>query len=116
MKELVNLLSTYDNNRQKYSTLESFMPEIISFYNITSKDILLLKENYSKLCPHVLSIEQFKNNAQDVDPTLTELKITFDKPLKGKGWSILHGDKGKDFDPVRAPLYFCEDCKKGINF
>jgi len=23
---------------------------------------------------------------------------------------------GKDFDPVRAPLYFCEDCKKGINF
>lgn len=109
MKELVNLLSTYESNRQKYPTLESFMSEIISFYNKISKDIILLKENYSNLCPHVLSIDKFKNNAQDVDPALTELKITFDKPLKGKGWSIIYGDKGKDFDPVTKVIEYTDN-------
>jgi hypothetical protein len=106
MKELVNLLSTYENSRQHYPTLDSFMPEIILFYNKTAKDISVLKGNYYKLCPHVLSIEQFKNNARDVDPALTELKITFDKPLIGKGWSILHGDKGKNFDPVTKAIEY----------
>lgn len=109
MKELVNLLSIYENNRQKYPTLERFMPEIISFYKSIFKNIEFLKENYSRLCPRVLSIEQFKNFAKDVDPSITEIKIIFDKPLRGKGWSIGYGTKGKDVFPITNSMEYSDN-------
>ena len=36
-KELSNLLRTYEANRDKYPTFESFFPEIITFFNKYSK-------------------------------------------------------------------------------
>lgn len=37
--ELVKELERYDNNRDKYPTLESFMPEIVKFFNLTASKI-----------------------------------------------------------------------------
>ncbi|MFD1552972.1 DUF4932 domain-containing protein [Putridiphycobacter roseus] len=37
--ELVKELERYDNNRDKYPSLESFMPEIVKFFNLTAAKI-----------------------------------------------------------------------------
>jgi hypothetical protein len=38
MKDLVDLLYDYEHDRAKYPTLESFMPQIIQFYNEVAKE------------------------------------------------------------------------------
>jgi len=100
IKDLVSLLDKYESNRRKYPTLESFIPEIATFYNGVAKNIDTLKENYNRRCPHVASIEPFKNKDTNVNPELTEIKITFDKVLSGKGCSIGYGSKGKEYYPT----------------
>lgn len=96
MRMLNDTLQVYENSREKYPTLESFMPCIISFYNAIAKDCNVLYEN----CAHVTAIEPFKNNSTDVSPDLTEMKVIFDKPLSGKGYSVFLGQKGMEHYPI----------------
>ena len=46
--ELVKELERYDNNRDKYLSLESFMPEIVKFFNLTASKIETLKNRTDK--------------------------------------------------------------------
>jgi hypothetical protein len=39
IKKLTSLLGMYENNRQRYPTLDSFMPQLVKFYNITANNI-----------------------------------------------------------------------------
>jgi hypothetical protein len=99
IKQEVALLDRYQNSRQTYPTLESFIPQIAVFYDSVATNIDSIKEDYKHRCPHVTSIVQFKNNATDVDPALTKITVNFDKPLSGKGYSIGYGKKGKETYP-----------------
>ncbi len=94
--ELNDTLQYYENSRDKYPTLESFMPCLISFYNSLAKDCNALYEN----CAHVISIEPFKNNSTEVSPDLTEMKVVFDKPLSGNGYSVFLGQQGREHFPM----------------
>jgi len=38
IKDLVNVLHDYETNREKYPTLENFMPVIVDFYNNVAKE------------------------------------------------------------------------------
>ena len=96
MKSLVDTLGYYETNRTKYPTLESFMPCLIGFYKETADKYNTFLDN----CVHVKAIEPFNNNAVDVLPELTEMKVIFDKPLTGKGYSIWLGKNGKEFFPI----------------
>jgi len=39
IKPLVELLATYERNRKRYPTMDSFMPQLIKFYNISANNI-----------------------------------------------------------------------------
>lgn len=111
MKEMVDLLDQFEKERNTYPTLESFMPQIISFFQKSASNIQTLKENYEINTPHVASIQQFENNAKNVDPSLTEIKIIFDRPLLGKGYSFYYGDKGKNSFPITDIIGYSDDNK-----
>jgi len=96
MGKLVDTLQYYENSREKYPKLENFMPSIISFYNTIAKDCNVLYEN----CAHVTAIGPFKNNSTNVSPYLTKMKVIFDKPLSGKGYSVFLGQKGMEHYPI----------------
>lgn len=100
IRELVALLGKYEINRKRYPTLESFMPEIVEFYEHTARDIPVIISNYQTKQPHVVAITPFSNGSKNVDPSITELKITFDKSLAGKGYSINFGESGKEHFPI----------------
>lgn len=53
-----------------------------------------------KIGVHVTGIHQFLNEDTSIDPGLNEIKISFDKPLSGKGWSISYGKMGKKHYPI----------------
>ncbi|HXB12809.1 MAG TPA: DUF4932 domain-containing protein [Bacteroidia bacterium] len=111
MKEQVALLDKYESNRQKYPTLENFVPELASFYGNMAKNIDVLLDGYNNQCPKVVSIDQFKNSATDVDPKITLIKIKVDKALRGKGYSIGYGKKGKETYPTIGTITYSDNNK-----
>lgn len=96
IKDLVELLGKFDNNRKQYPTLESFYPEIISFYNQLAPKMII----YEKNRPKVLSISPDIWNKNDVDPTIKEITINFDREMIEKV-SINMGESGKEHFPLQ---------------
>ncbi|MCD1116695.1 DUF4932 domain-containing protein [Chryseobacterium turcicum] len=99
MKELVDLLGKYKNDRKKYPSLESFYPEIISFYNQLSPKMSTLISDYEKKQPKVVSISPDIWNKNDVDPAIKEITINFDREM-AESSSINMGSTGKEHFPL----------------
>jgi hypothetical protein len=105
IRKLNETLKCYEISREKYPTLDSYMPCIVSFYNSMAKNCNILFEN----CPHVIAIEPFKNNSTEVPSDLTEMKVFFDKPLSGKDYSVLQGQTGMDQYPFVKGARFADN-------
>ncbi|MEW6128960.1 MAG: DUF4932 domain-containing protein [Acidobacteriota bacterium] len=109
MSELFALLGAYENNRASYPTFRSFMPMVIGYFNDYAKRITLDAKNFEDLTPRVASLAPFANGAQDVDPTITRLTFTFDKPLDPKGGvSINFGEGGREHFPITKVVGYNE--------
>ena len=89
--ELVNELDNYDRGRETYPTLESYMPRIIALYRDRTDEWIGQFQETERLRPQVVSIAEFENGAQEVDPALKTITIHFDRPLSGQGYSIYNG-------------------------
>lgn len=112
--KLVKELDRYDNNRDIYPALGSFMPEIVKFFNKTASEINELKKQIDKKLPKVISISPFTNNSINVDYKTEQIIIEFDKPLKGKGYSIFEGKKGEKAFPKMGEITYSKDKSKLI--
>jgi hypothetical protein len=106
---LVSLLGNYETERSTYPTLRSYMPQIITFYKTTASHIHEMDDNYAMHKPHVRSIEPFANKDTTVDPTITQIKVHFDKPLFGKGYSINYGEGGNDHWPNIKDIRYADN-------
>ncbi|MFD2571018.1 DUF4932 domain-containing protein [Spirosoma soli] len=106
---LVDLLGEYESSRTKYPTLASFMPQINQFFQSTATNFATLQQQYNQKRAHVVAVEPIQQNTADVDPTVTELVIRFDKPLNPKKLSISFGDGGKPHFPLTDVIGFADD-------
>lgn len=94
--ELVKLLSTYENNREKYPTLMAFMPEVVKLQNsLSPKDI---KKDYESKCAQIVSFS-IKNRSKNVDPKTAQLVVTFDRPMNTGNNGMSYGKQGKKCFP-----------------
>jgi hypothetical protein len=112
--ELVEELERYDRNRDQFPTLESFMPELVKFFEGIAANINALEEAVQKRRPKVVAFGPFENGSQEVDPRLQRIEITFDKAMKGSGNSISYGAKGKKAFPKISEAVYSED-KKSVS-
>lgn len=112
--ELVAELERYDNNRDKYPSLESFMPEIIKFFDQVAQNVGQLEKEVEKRTPKVVQIKPFKNGSQEVATSLNTIVVLFDQPLKGRGYSVNKGAKGKKAFPEIEEVTYSED-KKSVS-
>lgn len=112
--KLVKELGRYDKNRDKYPTLESFMPEIVKFFNKTASEIDELNKKIDAKRPKVISIQPFANNSTSVDYNIKQIIISFDRELIGRGSSIFKGDKGDKAFPEIRNISYSNDKKKII--
>ncbi len=62
--------------------------------------------------PRVVSTSP-PNAAQDVDPSLTEITVTFNEPMMDKNWSWCYEDKDK-FPRMTGDPYYTDNYKKCV--
>lgn len=88
--DLANLLGEYEQQRDKYPTLEAFAPRIVSFFNDQADKAAQTPKSKSPAAPRVVSVAP-ADGATAVDPQLAAIRVVFDRPMKGKSWSLVGG-------------------------
>jgi hypothetical protein len=125
IEELAKLLGEYESHRDQYHSLDAFSPRLIAFFNdyaeksvgeTTMFDRLgtFFDELTEKLVsqqsipsarrPKVVSMVP-ANGATDVDPNLTTIRVTFDRPMTNGCWSICTEGSGEFPKVVGEPSY-----------
>jgi hypothetical protein len=90
MQELCEQLEDYERQRDQYPTLEVFAPRLVEFFDKYAAGFGEKQAELAAKRPKVVSMTP-KNGAADVDPGLSEIKVTFDRPMKDRSWSMCGG-------------------------
>lgn len=98
INELVDELIKYDQNRNKFKTLESYYNEIAKAYNNFASKTKDYLNSRDKKRPKIISISEFTNGNQEVDHEIKTITINFDREIRD-GYSFDKGKKGEDFLP-----------------
>ncbi|MGE8429671.1 MAG: DUF4932 domain-containing protein [Sphingobacterium sp.] len=104
IEKLVDELENFDRQREKYPTLESYMPVLAEAYQSYATNISSLDENFEERRPKIISFEGIQDGQTNVSSTLGELKINFDKPLLGQGRSF-RGISKESFPMIKGHRY-----------
>ncbi len=102
--ELAKCLQEYEDHRDRYPTLDAFMPKIVDFFNhyVPKFEARIAKE------PKVVKMIP-ADGAKNVDPTLTEIKVTFDRPMRNGSWAFVGG--GPNFPETTGKPSYDKECK-----
>ncbi|MET0752086.1 MAG: DUF4932 domain-containing protein, partial [Pyrinomonadaceae bacterium] len=96
MDELFVLLGTYENSRKAYPTLRSFIPVLAAYHTDLAKRVDDKLTKFEAAKPKIAAIEEFKNEALDVDPNTRQITFIFERPMrKRKGISMDYGKDGE---------------------
>ncbi len=97
--ELAEVLGEYDVQPRKYSDLAQFFPRIVAFFNDYAKNadakLGAVKAQKDKQVqpsqdksPKIVTMTP-ANGAQDVDPNLKAIVVTFDRRMQDRSWSVV---------------------------
>jgi hypothetical protein len=104
IEELSEELAAYEAARDRYPTLATYMPRIAAFFT----DYSTRHEAWLKNAPRIVAMEPAAD-ANDVDPQLTEIRVTFDRPMLDQSWSVVGG--GPYFPQINGPISYDEECR-----
>lgn len=102
--DLSKLLGEYEADRTRYPTLQAFMPKIVDFFNAYQLPAKVVDPNAPKVVSMIPA-----NGAKDVDPNLSEIRVTFDRPMADKSWAVVGG--GPDFPELTGKPAYDSECK-----
>ena len=88
MKELSTLLAEYENQRERYPTLESFGPRLVAFFNDYAPGFAERQKQLVGRQPKVLSMTP-TNGATNVSPATSSFRVTFDRPMRNGSWAMV---------------------------
>jgi Domain of unknown function (DUF4932)/Bacterial Ig-like domain len=103
--ELADLLGEYETHRDTYPTLDAFFPRIVAFFDAycgrVERDLAAVVEEKRKelealkeKSPKIVSLIP-ADGAQDVDPDLEAIVVTFDRPMKRGNIAVMVLDQAK---------------------
>ena len=103
--ELADLLGEYETHRDTYPTLDAFFPRVVAFFDAycgrVERDLAVLVEAKRKelealkeKSPKIVSLIP-ADGAQDVDPGLEAIVVTFDRPMKRGNIAVMVLDQAK---------------------
>ena len=85
--ELLALLGKYAQDRARYPSLDSFMPQVVAFFDDAAARVDQMVRDDDAGRPKVVSLS-IVNGAQDVDPALKEIVVRFDRAMKTDRYSV----------------------------
>ncbi len=106
IEELAGLLAQYEQARQEYPTLEDFSPRIVAFFDEYARQ--LPEEPETAPAPRVVSMIP-ANGDERVDPSLKEIPVVFDQPMRGGSWSMYGG--GVQYPEVVGTPFYDQACR-----
>jgi hypothetical protein len=111
--ELFLALTKYENNRDKYSSLEEFMPEIVKLQNSLKPKKILREQRKSERSDTKIEVIGIENGSKNVDPNINKIIVRFDTPMtinvNGMGFGKKGGFEKYGFKIVKA--YWNEETK-----
>jgi len=109
MSDLCALMRQYESQRDRYPAFSMFMPEVVKFFQELAPGIKDKVASFYANCVHFAGMKPFQDKTEDADPAVTELIITFDKPLDpANGYSINYGREGKEHWPIAGKPQFLD--------
>ncbi|MHC4211722.1 MAG: DUF4932 domain-containing protein, partial [Planctomycetota bacterium] len=93
---LAGLLGEYERDRDEYPTLDTFMPQVVRFFETVAQRM----EQQAADAPKVVWMNP-PSGATDVDPKLTVITVVFDRAMNDRSWSVVGG--GADFPQTTGP-------------
>ena len=106
ISNLYEELQKYDNKREEYPDLDSYMPQLAAAYSGFADYV----ENYDEIRPKVISVDEING----IDPVSKEIKtitINFDKPILNNRYSMDGGPKGNSAFPKVTKFEYINDKK-----
>lgn len=110
IKGLLPELKKYDNQRDIYPTLESYIPNLSNAYKTFEDKISQVDAQR----PKVESITEFANNNTVVSSQMKIITINIDRALSGKGYSVIYGRKGQQAFPKIDNIHYTNDNKSVV--
>lgn len=98
VRALDEQLTAYEADRARYPTLGDLVPELAAVFEAAAD----AAEARAADAPRLLSMVP-ANGDRRVDPTLMEMVLRFDRPMKDPGWSLVGG--GPAFPEIEDPRY-----------
>jgi len=106
IEALVDELENYDAHRATYPTLEAYMPSLANAYVKYANTIEQYIAQIDDRRPKVISIDGLQINDQEINKSVRQITIHFDRPLLGKGNSINYSaDKTVVFPEIQKISY-----------
>jgi hypothetical protein len=113
---LADVLGEYDTQPRKYKDLAEFFPRITAFFEEYAKDadakIGAIKgkkegqiQEWRDKGPRIVSMVP-ANGAQDVNPNLKAIVVTFDRPMRDKCWSVVTLGSLDEFPKGAGPVHY----------
>ena len=85
--ELLALLGKYAQDREHYPTLQSFMPQVVAFFDGAASHVDQMIRDYDAGRPKIVSMT-IASGAKEVDPALKEIVIRFDRAMKTNRYAV----------------------------
>ena len=98
---LSNLLGEYEENRDKYATLDDFAPRLVEFFDDYAEELAVPPPQVVAMTP--------TNGDEQVDPSLTEIRVEFDRPMRDDQWSMCGA--GEAYPEVVGQPSYDKTCK-----
>jgi hypothetical protein len=102
IEDLVTLMGVYEKNRKVYPTFDTFMPVIKAYLEDLAVNMAYKHKRFEDRIPSIVAVLPFSNGATNVDPSITEMKIIFSRPMTGSSFNF--SDIGKEHYPVDKVL------------
>ncbi len=114
--ELADVLGEYDTQPRKYKDLAEFFPRITAFFEEYAKNADAkigaikgqkegqIQEGRDK-GPKLVSIVP-ANGAEDVDPSLKAIVVTFNRPMRDQCWSVIILGSQDEFPKGAGPVSY----------
>lgn len=110
LEELVEVLGCYEQERDKYLTLDDFMPEIVKLQNAIVTDEYIAELRKQEESRPKITVINPPNGAKNVDPSITEIAITFDRPMMDDlGWNTQNAGRMFPERSEHSPLVWSDD-------
>jgi hypothetical protein len=109
MRRAVSFTNNFMDNRKIYPHIEDFMPQIISFINLSGDQIEKIVDEYEHEDPYVVNVYPALNAT--VSPDTHEIKVEFSHPMYDTFGVFRANDENLAMPVINGKVYWSENKK-----